>query len=69
MNRPATWAIDAMGIEDNSGELFALTRNGEHVISRVTLRDAIRYTRGNLEDGDRVLYNGYEFTSVDWRRS
>lgn len=63
-----TWAIEGMGIEDNTGELYAVTKDGEHEISRVTLTSALHYVRDLCAADDLVQYNGNESTGYKWRK-
>ena len=62
----STWAIRSMGSEDNTGELYAVTRDGALEISRVPLWDALEHVRAKTAAADKVEYNGEVWTGYQW---
>ena len=54
--------------ENEGRDLYALTCDGEHVISRIPLGIMIGYVDDNAADNDTVQYNGNEWSGVEWRR-
>ena len=63
----ATWAIFLMPNDSDYSENYAVTRNGEHVISRVHLASALDYVLDLAADDDLVLSVGGEWTGRTFR--
>src|SRR4051812_45772709 len=63
----ATWTIYLMEPEDSTGDLYAVERDGLHIISRVTGYSARQFVRDNVADADKVQYKGGEWTAAKWR--
>jgi hypothetical protein len=66
-NQVATWAIFLMPDDSDDSENYAVTRNGEHVISRVHLSSALDYVCDLAADDDQVLSIGGDWTGRTFR--